>query len=233
MVEMPSLRQLLESGVHFGHKKSRWHPKMAEFIFTSKDSVHIINLEKTVEKLEEAAKFVEKEAALGKIFVFVGTKKQSSPVIEEVAKSCSMPYVNVRWLGGTLTNFESVKAAIARYIKQKEELVEAEKNGLAKSEISKLKKQISRSDKFFGGLGALDRKPDVLLLFGSYDEKNALHEATTQGLKTVAIVDTNADPSLVDYPIPANDDATKSVKIIADVLANSITSGRAKAESAK
>ncbi|HOX40704.1 MAG TPA: 30S ribosomal protein S2 [bacterium] len=232
MVTFPTLRELLEAGVHFGHKKSRWHPKMSEYVFTTKAGVHVINLEKTEEKLKEAIDFISKEAALGKTFVFVGTKKQSSAIVKEAAEMCGMFYVNSRWLGGTLTNFESVKHAINRYKKQKEDLATNSEN-LPKSELSKLAKLVARGEKFFAGIAGLTRKPDILLLFGSYDEKNALHEATVEGVKTVAVTDTNADPTAVDYAIPANDDATKSVGVIAKLFANAINEakpGEAKVE---
>lgn len=224
----PTLREMLEAGVHFGHKTSRWHPKMDEFIFTSKAGVHVINLEKTEEKLKEAIDFIQSEAEAGKTFIFVGTKKQSAEIVKEAAKNADISYVTSRWLGGTVTNFESIRAAIKRYKKLAEEVENPEKSDLPKSELSKLRKEVARGEKFLGGLVNMDRKPDVLVLFGSHDETNALREAKNEGIKIVAIVDTNADPSIIDYPIPANDDATKSVKLFAELFATAIKEARIK-----
>jgi small subunit ribosomal protein S2 len=217
---------MLDNGVHFGHKTSRWHPKMDPYIFTSKSGVHVINLEKTAEKLSEAVNFVEREAQAGKTFIFVGTKKQSSEIVKEAALACEMPYVNSRWLGGTITNFDAIKNATKKFEKEKEEL-ETSAEGMSKSELSKLRKEVLRGEKFLGGLVNLNKKPDCIFLFGSYDEKNALKEAKTANIPVVAIVDTNADPTAVDYPIPANDDATKSIKLFADLFATIIKEANA------
>jgi len=227
MVTLPSLRDLLDAGVHFGHKTSRWSPKMAPYIFTAKAGVHVINLEKTAEKMTEAANFLEKEAAAGKIIVFVGTKKQSGVIVKEAALSCGMPYVNTRWLGGTLTNFEMVKSSIKSFKKQKDEL-ENPQTELTKSELSKVRQSVERGEKFLGGLVGLERKPDALILFGSHDEKNAVREAKKTGIPVIALVDTNADPELVDYSVPANDDATKSVKLFAELFAALIKEAKPK-----
>ncbi|MFA7253681.1 MAG: 30S ribosomal protein S2 [Patescibacteria group bacterium] len=229
MNQLPSLREMLDAGVHFGHKTSRWHPKMAPYIYISKSGVHVINLEETEAKLKEAVEFISREASEGKTFIFVGTKKQSGEIVKEAAVEAGMPYVNVRWLGGTITNFEAIKSAVKNFQKQKEEL--EKNNDLPKSELSKLRKEVARGEKFLGGLVGMDRKPDALILFGSYDEKIALREAKGINIPVVAVVDTNADPNAVEYPIPANDDATKSVKLIADTFARAIK--EAKAKSAK
>ncbi len=221
MAKSPSLRELLDAGVHFGHKTSRWSPKMAPYIFTSKSGVHIVNLEQTDEKLRDAANFLEREIAAGKIYVFVGTKKQSSEIVKEAAISCGMPYINTRWLGGTLTNFDMIKSAIKKMKKQKEEL-ESTTTELSKSELSKVRREVERGEKYLGGLVSLDRKPDGLILFGSHDEKNAVKEAKKIGLPIIAVTDTNTDPTVIDYPVPANDDATKSVKLISEYLASVI-----------
>lgn len=232
MVETPTLREMLEAGVHFGHKTSRWHPRMNEYIYTSKSGVHVINLEKTEEKLKEALDFVEKEAAEGKNFIFVGTKKQSGEIVKEAAKEAEVSYVTSRWLGGTISNFDAIRNSIRKFSKQVEELAK-ENSEFTKNELSKIRKEVDRGEKFLGGLVNMDKKPDVLILFGSHDEKNALHEAKGSDIKVVALVDTNADPTLVDYAIPANDDATKSVKLIADLFAKAIKAGRAQLEKNK
>lgn len=229
MIQLPTLREMVEAGAHFGHKTSRRHPKMEEYIFMAKSGVHVINLEKTLQELQKAVEFVSKEAALGKVFAFVGTKKQSSEIIKQAALECGMPYVNIRWLGGTITNFDVVKTAARKFKADREELLLAEsggKTGLSKSEISKLRKNVVHGEKFLGGLVDMTKKPDGLILFGSHDEKIALHEATLSKIPVIAIVDTNADPSLVQYPIPANDDATKSVSIFAGVFAKAILEGK-------
>jgi len=221
MVVNPTLRQMLDNGVHFGHKTSRWNPKMAPFIFTSKSKVHVINLEKTAEKLTEATNFIARMAKENKKFIFVGTKKQSSDLIKKAAIDCGASYVNIRWIGGTLTNMDVLKASVNKFKKQTE-LLAAEKITLNKKELAKLKKEHARGEKIFGGLTALDRKADVLILFGSYDEKIALAEARVEGVPVIALVDTNADPTLVDYPIPANDDATKSIELFATLFSKII-----------
>lgn len=232
MVGLPTLREMLEAGVHFGHKTSRWFPKMEPYIFISKSGVHVVNLEKTEEKLKEAVDFIRAQAALGKVFIFVGTKKQSGEIIKEAAISCGMPYVNNRWLGGTITNFESIKNAAKKFKKQKE-LLETNEDGLNKSELSKVRKDVARGEKFLGGLVGLDKKPDGLILFGVYDEKISLKEAKCDKIPVVALVDTNADPNSVEYPIPANDDATKSVRLFAELFARVINESKPKAETAK
>lgn len=231
MIKEPTLREMLDAGVHFGHKTSRWSPKMAPYIYVAKTGVHVVNLEKTAEKLAEASDFVAKEAALGKIFVFVGTKKQSGGIIKEAAISCGMPYVNVRWLGGTLTNFDMIKTSVKTFRKQKEEL-ENPNSELTKSELSKIRKEVEHGEKYLGGLDKFERKPDALILFGSHDEKNAVKEAKKINVPIIALVDTNADPTLVDYPIPANDDATKSVKLFAELFAKIINEAKSKSATA-
>lgn len=233
MVTLPTLREMLDAGVHFGHKTSRWHPKMAPFIFISKSGVHVINLEKTVEKLQEALNFIEKEAAAGKTFVFVGTKKQSGDIIQAAAISADMPYVSSRWLGGSITNFEAIRSAARKFKKQKEEIENEEKSDLNKSELSKLRKEVARGEKFLGGLANLDRKPDALILFGSHDETIALKEAKNGKIPVIALVDTNANPNDVEFPIPANDDATKSVKLFAELFAKTINEAKVKSQSEK
>lgn len=236
MIQQPTLREMLDAGVHFGHKTSRWSPKMAPYIFIAKSGVHVINLEKTAEKVAKAAEFIAREAAQGKTFVFVGTKKQSGGIIKDAAISCSMPYVSVRWLGGTLTNFDTIKNSVKKFKQNREEL-ENPNTGLSKSELSKIRREVEHGEKYLAGLEKLTRKPDALILFGSHDEKNAVKEAKVVGIPIIALVDTNADPTLVDYPVPANDDATKSVKLFADLFAaiinESNVSAKATAESAE
>lgn len=227
-METPTLREMLDAGVHFGHKTSRWYPKMAPYIYTSKAGVHVINLEKTAEKFKDVLNYLEREAAAGKTFIFVGTKKQSSEIVKQAAISAGMPYVNSRWLGGTITNFDAIKNAVKKFKKQKEELENGAETVANKSELSKLRKDVARGEKFLGGLVSLERKPDGLILFGLHDEKNALAEAKNENIPVIALVDTNADPSLVEFPIPANDDATKSVKLFSEAMAKTIAAAKAK-----
>ena len=226
MVKSPTLRELLQAGVHFGHKTSRWNPKMAPYIFISKSKVHVINLEKTEEKLKIALDFIAKSAKEGKKFIFVGTKKQSSELIKKAAINAGVAYVNIRWLGGTITNFDAIRTSVKKFKQQKEE-IESEKGSLLnKKELAKLKKELARGEKILGGLVSLERKPDALILFGSFDEKIALHEARTEKIPVIALTDTNADPTKVDYPIPANDDATKSIELFANLFSNTIKENR-------
>lgn len=233
MVELPSLREMLDSGVHFGHKTSRWHPKMAPYIFINKGGVHVINLEKTVEMLKDTLNFISREAAAGKNFIFVGTKKQSGDIVKEAALSCGMSYVNTRWLGGTITNFDAIRNAVKNFEKQKAEVENESTSKMSKSEMSKLKKEVARGEKFLGGLVTMTKKPDVLILFGSHDEKIALKEAKCEDLPVIALVDTNANPNEVEYPIPANDDATKSVKLFAELFAKTINEAKTSVKTEK
>ena len=230
MTNLPTLREMLDAGVHFGHKTSRWFPKMAPYIYTSKSGVHIINLEKTEEALQKAVEFVRREAAAGKTFIFVGTKKQTGSIIKEEAGKAGISYVNIRWLGGTITNYEAIKGAIKRYKKQVEEIAldDEGKSEMTKSELSRVRKEVARGEKFLGGLVNMERKPDALILFGSHDEKIALKEAKCDHIPVIALVDTNADPNAVEYPIPANDDATKSVRLFASLFAGIIKEARDK-----
>ena len=225
MIKEPTLREMLDAGVHFGHKTSRWSPKMAPYIYIAKSGVHVVNLEKTAEKLTEAVNFVRAEAEAGKIFVFVGTKKQSGGIIKEAALSCGMPYVNTRWLGGTLTNFDVIKNSVKNFRKQKEELDKPDSE-LSKSELSKIGKEVEHGEKYLGGLDKFERKPDVLILFGSHDEKIAAKEAKKIGVPIVALVDTNADPTVIDYPIPANDDAISAVGYIIEKVKETIINSK-------
>jgi len=230
MVMLPSLTELLEAGVHFGHKTARWNPKMAPYIFAAKSGVHLINLEKTVEKLKIALDFLAEASKEGKVIVFVGTKKQARDIVYKAAQSCNMPYVTERWLGGTLTNFEIVQRAFNKLERNRITLTEEKGIEMSKRDKSMLQKEIEKGEKLVGGLVGLKKKPDILILIGSYDEKNALLEAKGTGVKTIGLVDTNADPTRVDYPIPANDDATKSISLFAELFAKIIRESRGTAQ---
>lgn len=229
MAKMPTLREMLNAGVHFGHKTSRWHPKMDEYVFMAKNGVHVINLEKTAVELENAVEFLKQLAGEGKTIVFVGTKKQASAIVKKAAISCGMPYIDSRWVGGTLTNFETIKSAVGNFQSRKEDL-EKEDGKLSKKELSKLRDKTEKGERLFGGIVGLSKKPDAFILIGAHDEKNALHEANLDSIPVVALVDTNTDPTLIDYPIPANDDATKSIELFANLFAQVIRENKSLAK---
>lgn len=221
-----SMKQLLEAGVHFGHQTRRWNPKMAKYIFTERNGIYIIDLQKTVKKLEEAYAFVREIAANGEKILFVGTKKQAQESIKEEAERCNMPYVNARWLGGMLTNFNTIKLRIKRLA----QLKAMEENGtfdlLPKKEVVKLKLQIEKLEKFLGGITEMRRMPAAMFVVDPRKEKIAVAEARKLGIPIIAIVDTNCDPDLIDYVIPGNDDAIRAVKLIAGTIADAVLEGR-------
>ena len=220
-----SMKQLLEAGVHFGHQTRRWNPKMKEYIFTERNGIYIIDLSKTVKKIEEAYSFIRDLAAENKTVLFVGTKKQAQESIEQEAKRCDMFYVNQRWLGGMLTNFKTIQERIARMRK-----IEAmEENGefdlLPKKEVVKLKLEYDKLVKNLGGIKEMKKLPGALFVVDPRKEHIAIAEARTLHIPIVAIIDTNCDPEEVDYPIPGNDDAIRAVKLIASKIADAVLEG--------
>ena len=221
-----SMKQLLEAGVHFGHQTRRWNPKMAPYIFTERNGIYIIDLQKTVRKLDEAYSFVRDVAANGGEILFVGTKKQAADSIKEEADRCGMHYVNARWLGGMLTNFKTIQKRIERLA----QLRKMEEDGtfelLPKKEVVKLKLEIEKLEKFIGGIKKMKALPAALFIVDSKKEKIAVSEARKLHIPIVAIVDTNCDPDEVDYVIPGNDDAIRAVKLIAGAMANAVLEGR-------
>ena len=221
-----SMKQLLEAGVHFGHQTRRWNPKMAQYIFTERNGIYIIDLQKTVGKLEEAYMFIREVAANGDEILFVGTKKQAQDSVKEEAIRCGMPYVNARWLGGMLTNFNTIK----RRIKRLEQLKKMEADGtfdlLPKKEVIKLNLEIEKLEKFMGGITEMKKQPAALFIVDPRKERIAVAEAHKLGIPIVAIVDTNCDPDEVDYVIPGNDDAIRAVRLIAGAMADAIIEGR-------
>lgn len=221
-----SMKQLLESGVHFGHQTRRWNPKMAPYIFTERNGIYIIDLQKTVKKLEEAYNLVRDLSAEGKDILFVGTKKQAVDSIKEEAEFCGMPYVNARWLGGMMTNFTTIR----RRIKRLEQLRKMEEDGtfelLPKKEVIKLQGEIERLEKFMGGIKNMKKLPGALFVVDPRKERIAVLEAKKLGIPIVAIVDTNCDPDEIDYVIPGNDDAIRAVKLIAHTIACAVIEGR-------
>ncbi|WP_294351814.1 30S ribosomal protein S2 [uncultured Clostridium sp.] len=222
-----SMKQLLEAGVHFGHQTRRWNPKMAPYIFTERNGIYIIDLQKTVKKAEEAYNFIKEVAEEGKDILFVGTKKQAQEAIEEEAIRSNMHFVNNRWLGGMLTNFETIKTRIKRL----EEIEKMQEDGtfevLPKKEVIKLKGELEKLEKNLGGIRKLDAKNiGAMFVVDPRKEKNAISEAKILGIPVVAIVDTNCDPEEVDYVIPGNDDAIRAVKLITAKMADGIIEGR-------
>ena len=221
-----SMKQLLEAGVHFGHQTRRWNPKMAEYIFTERNGIYIIDLQKTVKKIEEAYAFVKEVAESGKEVLFVGTKKQAQDSIKEEAERVGMYWVNARWLGGMLTNFKTIKKRIDRL----EQLTKMEEDGtfdlLPKKEVINLKAEREKLEKYLGGIKDMKDLPGALFVVDPRKEKIAIEEAKKLGIPVVAIVDTNCDPEDVDYVIPGNDDAIRAVKLIASTIANAIIEGR-------
>lgn len=221
-----SMKSLLEAGVHFGHQTRRWNPKMAKFIFAERNGIYIIDLQKTVRKVDEAYAFVREVVGEGGEILFVGTKKQAQESIAINAKRCNMHYVNQRWLGGMLTNFKTIKKRIDRL----HQLVKMEEEGtfelLPKKEVIKLKHQRERLEKFLGGIQNMKRVPDALFIVDPRKERIAIQEAHILGIPVVAIVDTNCDPDEIDYVIPGNDDAIRAVRLLSETIANAVLEGK-------
>ena len=228
-----SMKQLLEAGVHFGHQTRRWNPKMAKYIFTERNGIYIIDLQKTVKKLEEAYNFVRDLSVEGKSVLFVGTKKQAQDSVKEEAERAGAYYVNARWLGGMLTNFTTIRTRIER-LKQ---LRAMEEDGtfelLPKKEVVKLNLEIEKLEKFLGGIKDMKEIPGALFIIDPRKERIAVAEAKKLGIPIVAIVDTNCDPDEIDYVIPGNDDAIRAVKLIAGAMADAVIEGRDGADSAE
>jgi len=221
-----AMKQLLEAGVHFGHQTRRWDPKMAEYIFQARNGIHIIDLQKTSKKIDEAYSFMREKAEEGKTFLFVGTKKQAQECMKEAAEKSGMYYVNQRWLGGMLTNFGTIRKRVERL----KELERMQEDGtfevLPKKEVILLKKEMDKLEKNLGGIKDMDRIPDVMFVVDPKKERIAILEARRLNIPVVGLIDTNCNPEDLDYPIPGNDDAIRAVKLIADTMANGIIEGR-------
>ncbi|MDD6062184.1 MAG: 30S ribosomal protein S2 [Acutalibacteraceae bacterium] len=221
-----SMKQLLEAGVHFGHQTRRWNPKMAPYIFTERNGIYIIDLQKTVKKLEEAYMFIRDIAANGDEILFVGTKKQAQDSVREEAQRCGMPFVNARWLGGMLTNFNTIQKRIKRLAQLKKMEEDGTFDMLPKKEVIKLKLEIEKLEKFMGGITGMKKQPAAMFIVDPRKERIAVAEAKKLGIPIVAIVDTNCDPDEIDYVIPGNDDAIRAVKLIAGAMADAILEGK-------
>ena len=221
-----AMKQLLEAGVHFGHQTRRWDPRMAEYIFQARNGIHIIDLQKTSKKLDEAYNFIREQAEEGKTILFVGTKKQAQECVKEAAEKCGMYYVDKRWLGGMLTNFDTIQKRIQR-LKDLETMAEdGTFEVLPKKEVILLKKEMEKLERNLGGIKEMTELPGVIFLVDPKKERIAVLEAKKLGIPTVGLVDTNCDPNDVDYVIPGNDDAIRAVKLIADVIANAVIEGK-------
>ncbi len=221
-----AMKQLLEAGVHFGHQTRRWDPKMAEYIFQARNGIHIIDLQKTSKKLDEAYAFLKEQAEEGKTVLFVGTKKQAQECVKEAAEKCGMYYVDQRWLGGMLTNFDTIRARVQRL----KDLETMQEDGtfdvLPKKEVILLKKEMEKLERNLGGIKEMDKIPGVIFLVDPKKERIAVLEAKKLNIPVIGLVDTNCNPEEVDYAIPGNDDAIRAVKLIADVMANAVIEGR-------
>ena len=221
-----AMKQLLEAGVHFGHQTRRWDPRMAEYIFQARNGIHIIDLQKTSKKLDEAYEFVRAQAEEGKNILFVGTKKQAQECVKEAAEKCGMFYINERWLGGTLTNFPTIRTRVERLT----ELERMEEDGtfdiLPKKEVALLRKEMDKLNKNLGGIKEMTEIPDVMFIVDPKKEHIAILEAKKLNIPVVGLIDTNCNPNDVDYVIPGNDDAIRAVKLMTDVMANAVIEGR-------
>ena len=221
-----AMKQLLEAGVHFGHQTRRWDPRMAEYIFQARNGIHIIDLQKASKKIDEAYEFIKEQVEEGKTVLFVGTKKQAQECMKEAAIKSGMFYVDQRWLGGMLTNFDTIQKRIQRL----KDLETMEQDGtfdvLPKKEVILLKKEMEKLEKNLGGIKEMDKLPGVIFLVDPKKERIAILEAKKLGIPVVGIVDTNCNPEDLDYPIPGNDDAIRAVKLIADVMANAVLEGK-------
>ena len=228
-----NIRTLLEAGVHFGHQTRRWNPKMAEYIFTERNGIYIIDLQKTVKKLDEAYMFVRELSANGENVLFVGTKKQAGDSIKEEAERAGAYYVNARWLGGMLTNFKTMRTRVERLAQLRKMEEDGTFDRLPKKEVVKLELEIEKLEKFLGGIKEMNKLPGALFIVDPRKERIAVAEAHKLGIPIVAIVDTNCDPDEIDYVIPGNDDAIRAVRLIASAMADAIIEGRQGAETAE
>ncbi len=225
-IKMPSIDELAKSGAHLGHKTTKRMPKMEPYIYGIKNTIHVIDLEKTVIKLREAAEFLFKVAAAGETILLVGTKPAAKGIIKKYAQELGLPYVTERWLGGTLTNFSSISALIKKFNKMKEDERAGDWDKYTKKEQLEMEKELTRLEKLIGGVKDLSKKPEAIYLIDLQKEKIVLREAQRSQIPIVAMVDTNSNPELVDYPIPVNDDAIKAIDLITNTLAQAIKKGQ-------
>ena len=221
-----SMKALLEAGVHFGHQTRRWNPKMAPYIYTERNGIYIVDLQKTVRKLEEAYSFVRELSARGKSLLFVGTKKQAQDAIRDEALRCGQYYVNARWLGGMMTNFKTMRTRVDRLNQLKTMQTDGTFDMLPKKEVMKHLGEIEKLEKYLGGVKDMKTLPGALFIVDTRKERNAIAEAHKLGIPVVAIADTNCDPDEIDYVIPGNDDAIRAIKLISSIMANAVLEGK-------
>ncbi|MFH0731761.1 MAG: 30S ribosomal protein S2 [Candidatus Omnitrophota bacterium] len=222
------IKQLLEAGVHFGHQAKRWNPKMAPFIFGHRNKIYIIDLEKTAQSLQKACKFVTELVAKGGCVLFVGTKRQAKDIIIEEAKRCEMFYVSERWLGGALTNFSTIAKRIARMKKLRQQKQDGSFEAITKKEAMMLSKELQKLEKNLGGIADMDKLPGAVFVIDPKRETTAVREADKLGIPIIALIDTDCDPDMIDYPIPGNDDAIRSIKLVTTLIADSAQEGKKK-----
>lgn len=228
-----SMKELLEAGVHFGHSKSRWNPKMAPYLYGVKNGIHIIDLNRTLVLLEEAYNFISDSVAQGAEVIFVGTKRQAKEIIKEEAERCGAYYVNERWVGGLLTNFQTVRKSIQKLNKLERMEAEGVFDVLPKKEVRRLRRQMERLRKLYGGIREMEKLPDIMWVVDTVRESIAVQEAKKLGIPVVAIADSNCDPDLIDYIVPGNDDAIKSIKLLTSKIADAVLEGKTRRESAE
>jgi small subunit ribosomal protein S2 len=224
--ETVTIKELLEAGAHFGHQTSRWNPAMKKYVFTKREGIHIIDLEQTAAMLAKACQYAKQVASEGGVILFVGTKKQAQEAIEQEAKRCGMYYINQRWLGGVLTNFATIQARIDQLVRLEDQQARGDFERLPKKEAQKLGEQISRLNRTMGGFKEMTNLPNALFIVDPIKEKIALAEARRMGIPVISIVDTNCNPKEIDYPIPANDDAIKAIKLVCGKIADAIIEGK-------
>jgi len=221
-----TIKELLEAGAHFGHQTSRWHPRMKPYIFTKRNGIHIIDLEQTVSMLDKACDFIQQVTEEGGAILFVGTKKQAQEAIEEEAKRCGMYYISQRWLGGVLTNFATIQDRIDHLVRLEDQQTRGAFNALPKKEVLKLEEEIARLNHQMGGFKEMTSLPNAIFIVDPTKERIALAEAKRVGIPVVAIADTNCNPNDIDYPIPANDDAIRAIKLICSKIADAVIEGK-------
>lgn len=221
-----SLKQLLESGCHFGHQTTRWHPKMSQYIFTARDNVHIFDLAKTKLGLEKACEYITQIVSNGEKIIFVGTKRQAQDIIKEAAVKVEMPFVTLRWIGGTLTNWIQVKKRLDHLQGLKDGKVEGKFKKLTKKENLMIDREIAKLELRFGGITSLTKLPSAIFVVDARKDISAIREARNRGIKVIAVVDTNTNPDLVDYVIPANDDANRSIQLLVDYIVEAVEDGK-------
>jgi len=233
MTNKVSLKDLIEAGAHFGHQVRRWNPKMKKYLYGEKEGVHVFDLPKTKENLEEALEALKNASSEGKKVIFVGTKKQAKEMVAETAKEAGAYFVNERWLGGTLTNFDMIRRSVRTMKELEEDLASGEYKDRTKKEKLLLQRELERLHRFFGGLQGIEDKPAMLVIIDVKREKTAVKEANATGIEVVGIVDSNADPDGVTYPVPMNDDASKALKYVLGLMKDAIVEGKKKAVSSK